>query len=255
MMNEIPVEEPSRDNRMTVRESPAGKAELAKALVLAQQKCKSVEKDSYNTFHRYRYASAEAILAQAKEALSETGLALLPLEQALNGYARDGEGRFELVRKFCLLHISGEWMPLSCAWPVVLEKGRPLDKATAIAATLSLSYLLRDLLLMPRVDADDDGASLPLPSSRPVGNPLPPERPTPAPLERPASSPEAQDHLAHRLDQLMRATGISAETLAGWLVSKFAVNHWSQLSVTQKQQVVAGLEARAVRAQAEVDRS
>lgn len=36
------------------------------------------------------------------------------------------------------------------------EKGRPLDKAFATALTTALKYWLRDLLLLPRVVADDD---------------------------------------------------------------------------------------------------
>jgi hypothetical protein len=55
-----------------------------------------------------------------------------------------------------LLHTSGERMEITIAWPVVPDRGRPLDKAVASAATTSLSYLLRDLLLMPRVDEADD---------------------------------------------------------------------------------------------------
>jgi hypothetical protein len=61
-----------------------------------------------------------------------------------------------LVRQFLLLHTSGEERVLSTSWPVVPDKGRPLDKATASAATTSLAYLLRDLLLAPRVDPSDD---------------------------------------------------------------------------------------------------
>lgn len=221
---------------------PPGRPELAKALATAQQKCRAVEKDAYNTFHRYHYASAEAIIAQAKDALAESGLALLPVEQTLSGFAREGEGRFELVRRFCLLHSSGEWMPISCAWPVCPEKGRPLDKATAIAATLSLSYLLRDLLLMPRVDPEDDAAARP---DRPPAASAPPEKP--AAKNGPTSEPPPNsDRLAGRLDELLRETGTTTETLAGWLVKAFGVNHWTQLGITQKQQVIAGLEKRAV---------
>ena len=51
---------------------------------------------------------------------------------------------------------------MTCAqeWAIILEKGRPLDKAIAGADTASLSYMLRDLLILPRVEAgtemDDD---------------------------------------------------------------------------------------------------
>jgi hypothetical protein len=66
------------------------------------------------------------------------------------------EGQLLLVRQFSLLHTSGEERQLSTAWPIVPDKGRPADKAAASAATTSLAYLLRDLLLAPRVDPADD---------------------------------------------------------------------------------------------------
>lgn len=130
-------------------------ANLAGALALAQQKCGAVKKDARNTHHGYSYASAEAVIAEAKRALADTGLALVPSEQSLE---RLEGGGYELVRKFLLLHVSGESLVLGCAWPVIEERGRPVDKATAISATASLSYMLRDLLLMPRVKAEEDMA-------------------------------------------------------------------------------------------------
>lgn len=130
-------------------------ANLAGALALAQQKCGAVKKDARNTHHGYSYASAEAVIAEAKRALADTGLALVPSEQSLE---RIQGGGYELVRKFLLIHVSGESLVLGCAWPVIEERGRPVDKATAISATASLSYMLRDLLLMPRVKAEEDMA-------------------------------------------------------------------------------------------------
>ncbi len=47
-------------------------------------------------------------------------------------------------------------MLLSDEWPIVPERGRPLDKAIASAKTSSLGYLLRDLMVAPRVLPGDD---------------------------------------------------------------------------------------------------
>ena len=41
-------------------------------------------------------------------------------------------------------------------WPIVTGKGKPLDKAVASARTSSLGYLIRDLLVAPRVHPTDD---------------------------------------------------------------------------------------------------
>ncbi len=73
--------------------------------------------------------------------------------------------RFELKRSIILVHAgSGESITTPIAWPICPEKGRPLDKATGAAATLSLRYFYRDLLLIsckdpePDVEARDDTA-------------------------------------------------------------------------------------------------
>jgi hypothetical protein len=157
----------------------SGRGELAKALGKAQQLCHAVEHDARNEYHKYNYTSSEAIIGEAKRALAESGLALLPVEQTLDGHEKEGESRFELVRKFVLMHESGQSMPIVVHWPVCPEKGRPLDKATAAAATLSLSYLLRDLLLMPRVDEADE---VPARDDRPAAKPaakVPAAKPAP----------------------------------------------------------------------------
>lgn len=133
-----------------------GRAETAKALAHAISECHAVTKNAENSHHKYKYASADAIIEEGRKALAAAGLALVPIEASLNGSEREGPDRFELVRTFALLHTSGEITPLRVCWPVVPGNGRPLDKATAAADTSSLSYLLRDLLMMPRVDPSDD---------------------------------------------------------------------------------------------------
>jgi hypothetical protein len=136
----------------------AGLPELAKGLLAAIAQCKPVPKGARNDFHKYAYAEADAIIEEGRAALLAGGCALLPVSASLNGSEREGPDRFELVRVFVLIHSSGQAVPLQVTWPVVPDRGRPLDKATAAADTLSLAYLLRDLLLMNRVDPADDVA-------------------------------------------------------------------------------------------------
>lgn len=129
---------------------------IAAALVTAQKAAHAVEKGSKNTFHRYAYASAEDVIEASRKALAAGDLALLPL-----GY-EVSEDCGRLRARYALLHASGDKLELSSETPVVPEKGRPLDKAVATAKTYDLSYLLRGLLLLPRVeegtevDARDD---------------------------------------------------------------------------------------------------
>src|SRR5262245_45435692 len=135
-----------------------GLPNLAAALVAARAKVQPVPETAENTFHRYKYAAADAIIREARKALDASGVALVPVEQSIDGWQREGPERFELVRKMVLIHSSGECLPVWLRWPVCPDKGRPLDKAAAAADTLSLAYFLRDLLLMDRVDPADDVA-------------------------------------------------------------------------------------------------
>jgi hypothetical protein len=125
---------------------------LATSLQKAQASVRAIAHDARNDFHKYAYTSAEAIISECKSALNSYGLTLLPTCQQI---VQVGE-QIVLTRAFTLLHTSGEERPLTTAWPVVPDKGRPLDKAAASATTTSLAYLLRDLLLAPRVDPADD---------------------------------------------------------------------------------------------------
>ena len=128
------------------------RSDLYAALAAAREKGRPAEKGSKNEHHRYKYASAEAILETANEALHGTGLSLSPVSQVIS----DRPSGSVLVCSSLLAHSSGESLALVKEWPIVPGAGRPLDKAVASADTTALGYLLRDLLLMPRVDESDD---------------------------------------------------------------------------------------------------
>lgn len=129
---------------------------LSDALATARDRCKAASKDGYNDFHKYKYASADEVILTAKEALAGTGLAIIPQAQELTVVSAGNLSLYALNRTIFLSHSSGEYVPLTIrGWPVVPERGRPLDKAFAVALTTSLSYLLRDLLQMPRGDDAD----------------------------------------------------------------------------------------------------
>jgi hypothetical protein len=148
--------------------TPTPNAQLYGAVAKAISACRPVEKASRNDYHRYKYASAEDVMASARVALSDNGLSLIPVsasfvrdnEGGLRAYPYDQAGKklISYMANFAwmLTHASGECMPLGLEWPVEPEKGRPLNKALAASSTTALSYLLRDLLLIPRVDEEVD---------------------------------------------------------------------------------------------------
>lgn len=142
-------------------------AALFAALAKAQAAARAVEKDATNKFHRYNYTSAEGMIAEAKLAMSQFGLAVIPISANLREphtselpTKDDGDlgkgARAVLMAEWLVVHEAGGSQLIGCAWPVIPEKGRPLDKALAAARTASLNYLLRDLLQLPRVEEGTD---------------------------------------------------------------------------------------------------
>lgn len=140
---------------------------LYAALVSAQAEIQPVGKASTNEHHRYKYASGDDIVAEARRALNAHGLAIFSLASSLTEHPYSWEDDKGVVHEdvqlrmnltFRLVHTSGEshdFEPFSV--PVLPEKGRPLDKAEAGARTYALSYFLRELLLIPRVDEAKQG--------------------------------------------------------------------------------------------------
>lgn len=137
--------------------------EMAAAIVDAQQRARAVGKDAKNTFHGYKYASAEAMIEEARGALSDAGLALMQVGWTLEGERCESavetkSGRGVIVGRvavvYRLLHKSGAFVEWVASTPVLPERGRPEDKAEMAALTANLGYVLRGLLLLPREDAE-----------------------------------------------------------------------------------------------------
>lgn len=134
---------------------------ICKAIVEAQRKATAVHKDSKNKYHDYKYASAEAVLAEGRDALTSAGLALIATTWGYRDVPLANGSEFskavgEMTVEYLLLHESGEVASFASTTAVIPEKGRPLDKAQATALTYSLGYTLRGLLMIPRVDEDED---------------------------------------------------------------------------------------------------
>lgn len=147
------------------------RANLYAALVKAQQSVKPVEKDSKNSFHHYRYASSEDVISESRRALSSCGLAFAPTSYLVS----HDESGMMLSALYVLAHESGESMEVRSQTPIIPEKGRPEDKATATAKTYNLAYTLRGVLLIERVeegvnaDARDDSRYIPKQQREPAG--------------------------------------------------------------------------------------
>lgn len=124
---------------------------LSAALVRAQSLVRPVGKDAYNAHHKYKYASAETMLAGAREALNAAGLAV----SRVSWHVVDGNMPM-LVSSFRLDHESGETRDfVDLPWPILEGNGRPFDKAMAGALTTQQAYFVRDLLQMPKEDENE----------------------------------------------------------------------------------------------------
>lgn len=169
---------------------------MAAALVLAQANAQAVGKDKKNEYHRYKYASAEAIIEEARGALTSAGLALLVTTWRVvdrNPQAKEKEPIGRLEVDYLLVHgMTGVERQFTASTPIIPEKGRPEDKAEAGALTSNLGYFLRGLLLLPR---EDETAAVDQRDDRSYQGPASDERP-------PAAQPAAADPDAAAWDAL-----------------------------------------------------
>ena len=126
---------------------------ISKSLLKAQQLIKYASKDGKNSFSNYTYASAEKIVLLARNALAEAGL-VVGREQWF--FEVINEQMLKVENHFFVLHAeTGEKWETTAFFPAIVKKGTPADKALACALTTSLSYFLRDLLLIPRFSQNE----------------------------------------------------------------------------------------------------
>lgn len=130
-------------------------ANLYKALLSAQKALNGVSKDSSNSFANYSYVSAEMMVRSARAVLFKNGLVL---SRKSWSYALDADGAYRVSSTFVLAHPeSAESIESTTEFPAVTtRKGLPADKSCAVSLTSSLSYFLRDLLLIPRYAAGEN---------------------------------------------------------------------------------------------------
>lgn len=153
--------------------APVKKAALYAALAKAQGLCRAAELDGKYEHGKVKYpfTSANERLAVARDALSKCDLGLLRVEskvtqltiqrevvdKATGETTAEPSATWLLEQEWALVHASGDHLVLGVKWPVPeVEHFRPLEKAVAAADTAALSYLLRDVLLIPSEESDTE---------------------------------------------------------------------------------------------------
>ncbi|NJK31122.1 MAG: hypothetical protein HC927_01215 [Deltaproteobacteria bacterium] len=134
-------------NPMPEKESPPPQNPLFTSLIAAQRRISSVAHDATNLHHKYAYTSSEAMIRASREALGASSLALYAIDHEIEGET--------LIVTYALVHACGEAKTIVGRTPIVIDKGRPPDKAVASAKTYDLAYTLRTLLLIDRPDEPD----------------------------------------------------------------------------------------------------
>jgi hypothetical protein len=132
------------------------KANVWSALKVAQQSLQAVGKGSQNSFHGYSYTSAEDMLKACRTSLLDAGLVCTRRQWNITEIA----GTMWVTSQVELSLADGDMqdeqvcnsLTSEFTYPIVPANGRPVDKALSAALTTGLSYWLRDLLLLPRVD-------------------------------------------------------------------------------------------------------
>lgn len=134
-------------------------ADLAAGLLKAQAEAIPVGKASLNEHHGYRYVSAEDIISEGRAALRAGGLSLFvagwrleSLEKPIASADGKSDAAARVVVKYVLVHVGGHAYSWEASSYIIPGKGRPADKAELGAITANLSYTIRGLLLLPRVD-------------------------------------------------------------------------------------------------------
>ena len=98
---------------------------LAAALVKASQEVAAVEKRGHNKHNDYVYATADDVVQTAKKALLAEGLTVVPGTSVITAVGEGQKALMVLTRSLLLVHESGESVPGSVSYPLVMQALEP----------------------------------------------------------------------------------------------------------------------------------
>ena len=132
------------------------------ALVEAQRNLRTLRKASFNQHSGYAYVSMDDITAECRRALNDAGLSFSRTAMSVEPDFAHPTG---LTATYELRHAAGHVQVITTQMPVLVQKGRPPDKAVTTALTYAQGFTLRDVLAAARSDGepDDEGVDEDLP--------------------------------------------------------------------------------------------
>jgi len=142
---------------------------LVAKLIEARRRIKGVGKDSHNQHGNYAYTSAEHMLEHTREVFNDLDLLIIRMSSELNM----ADGITYLAQRFaCIDCENGQQIETRFELPFVERRGSAADKAVLAASTTSLTYAIRDFLMLPRTgdrvidSAQIDDSSMSTPDER-----------------------------------------------------------------------------------------
>ena len=135
----------------------ADRAVILKAIAAVRNECGRIEKDGYNSFHKYSYVSESALVNATRPLMAKHGLVIIPSQAADYEPRVDECGVTHMIMEFTLAHESGAVWPekarIFCSGNDRDSKGGYGDKGAYKANTGGYKYFLNRLFM---VDTGDD---------------------------------------------------------------------------------------------------
>jgi hypothetical protein len=117
------------------------------AMRLAQMGLESVSKDATNDWGKYGYTSAEEMISKCRQTLLKNNLVFSRTNWELSDE--------KVCSEFIIVHsVSGQNVKFSNQ--MIFVGGKNPDKSVLAALTTSMNYMLRDVLLIPRIDGQPE---------------------------------------------------------------------------------------------------
>ena len=194
------------------------------ALAQARAAMTPLVKDAENSFHHYRYTSADTMIGSGSRCLAAHGLSLIVTSAEI---VTQENGDKTLRSVLTLTHSDGGVCTIGpCDMPICPDKGRPIAKALCTARTVGLAYCYRDLLGIERPDSDDDIAGRDDTSFAPTKRTREPQTRTKISgpkaqavsnvLRKPSASPLAKKLKMAMVDRLNMNTAAATAEIIAW---------------------------------------
>ena len=127
--------------------------ELHKALLAAQESAKGLSKDGKNSFGKFGYTSIEEVVRTCRAMLHKQGLVFFPESQAM---CVEGDLTY-VSQSYVLRHVdSGEVQAITRTMVIPENSKMSPCQAQGSAESYLLKNTLRELLLLPRFDKNED---------------------------------------------------------------------------------------------------